>query len=841
MRRQSLATACLLSVVLSLPHIAAESKPGRIDGRVADTDGRGQGGVTVAIQDSPRVTLTDGAGAYAFSGVPAGTYTLLFTLGESTVTEEGVVVTPGQTANVDVTAAWEIAYAEVVTVYAASRRVERIVDAPAAISVVSEQQIERQAGHAQLPKLLEFAPGVEVTQSGLYDYNLNTRGFNSSLNRRVATLIDGRDPSVPFLGAQEWAALSFPLDDLAGIELLRGPSAALYGKNASSGMLNLTTKQPRYSEGGFVRLTAGELSTTNVDFRWTGHVFADWYVKVVAGSRSGGDFSQSRNGVTEYSTPCLLIGQTDCLPQEVPLARVDDNQIRYGGLRVDKYWGSGSTLTLEGGLADIAGPLFQTGMGRVQLLDVQRPWARARWSDDHWYVQVHYMRRDAPRQLLLATGLNLALDTERLGVEAQTHWRLASDRLRLVFGGSHTTEELDSFDPVTGGQSLLFEPVDGAYGALFGQANYRFSKALEGVLAARWDSSSLHASQVSPKAALVWNPAPDHTLRLTYNEAFQVANYMELFQYTSIAAFPIGGFVTSICESPVLPQPIDCGIDDAFIPILAVGNDDLQLEKTKAWEVGYSGLLTNKIFVTVDYYNSDNENFITDLVPQLGTTLGNLDGCADALGNPITDPTQCPINTNFGPWVGSPEAETTVLFGGLTVADALRISVANSLSPLGMQFSSDPDGAAIVIARTYTNFGDVDTQGLDVGLKYYFSDDWNLSFSYSWFDFEIQDPLAGQLLPNSPENTSHLGLTYSGNRFDATLRGRWTDEFRWAVGLFQGDVPAYTTVDLNANYRLGTAWKTGVTIANLLDNVHYESFGGDLLGRRALGYLTFSW
>ena len=114
MRHQPLATACLLSVVLSLPHIAAESKSGRIDGRVADTGGRGQGGVTVAIQDSPRVTLTDGAGAYALSGVPAGTYTLLFTLGESTVTEEGVVVTPGQTANVDVTVAWEIAYAEVV-------------------------------------------------------------------------------------------------------------------------------------------------------------------------------------------------------------------------------------------------------------------------------------------------------------------------------------------------------------------------------------------------------------------------------------------------------------------------------------------------------------------------------------------------------------------------------------------------------------------------------------------------------------------------------------------------------------------------------------------------------
>ncbi len=807
-----------LFVFLSMPVSVAQSKLGRIDGRVTDARGAGQPGIGVAIEGLARTTLTDAEGAYAFGSVPSGTYTLSFTQGENTVTEKGIVVTPGQTANVDVTVAWDIAYAEAVTVYAASRRVERIVDAPAAISVVSEKQIEKQAGHGQLPKLLEFAPGAEVTQSGLYDYNLNSRGFNSSLNRRVATLIDGRDPSMPFLGAQEWAALSFPLDDLAGVELLRGPSAALYGKNAASGVLNLTTKQPRYSEGGTLRLTAGELDTANVDFRWAGHIFADWYVKVVGGSRTSGDFSQSRNAGVEYSVPCMAPGQTDCLPLEVPLARVDDNEIYYGGLRVDKYWGNGATLTVEGGIADVAGPLFQTGIGRVQLLDVQRPWARARWSDDHWNVQVHYTKRDAPRQRSLATGLNLALDTERFGIEAQTHWRLAADRLRLVFGGSHTTEDLDSFDPVTGRQSLLFAPVDGDFSALFGQANYRFSDTLEGVLAARWDDSSLHPAEVSPKAALVWNPAPDHTFRLTYNEAFQLANYLELFRYTSISTFPIGGFVTSICGSPLLPQPIDCGIADAFIPVLAVGNENLQLEKTKVWEVGYSGLVTSKVFVTVDYYNGNHENFITDLVPQVDPATG------------------APTNTTFGSWVGSPEAEMTIIFGNLTVADAFRSAVAQVLSPLGMQLTNSPDGAAIIVAQTYTNFGDVNTQGLDVGLRYYFSDDWSLVFGYSWFDFEL-----GQILPNSPENKSHLGLTYSGNHLDATLRGRWVDEFRWEDGPFKGDVMAYTTVDLNANYAFGDGWKAGITVANLLDDEHYEAFGGDLLGRRALGHLTYAW
>src|SRR5689334_22850847 len=103
------------------------------------------------------------------------------------------------------------AVADSITVTSASRRRERIAEAPAAMSVVTRSEIERQASHGQVPKLLENAPGVELTQNGLYDFNLNLRGFNAAINRRVLVLIDGRDASMPFTGSQEWPAISFPL------------------------------------------------------------------------------------------------------------------------------------------------------------------------------------------------------------------------------------------------------------------------------------------------------------------------------------------------------------------------------------------------------------------------------------------------------------------------------------------------------------------------------------------------------------------------------------------------------------------------------------------------------
>ena len=88
---------------------------------------------------------------------------------------------------------------------------------------------------------------------------------------------------MPFLGAQEWASISFPLDDLEQAELVRGPSAALYGANASSGVLNLITKRPRGSEGGQIRLGGGELSTVNADARWAGHLGGQWWGKLLGG------------------------------------------------------------------------------------------------------------------------------------------------------------------------------------------------------------------------------------------------------------------------------------------------------------------------------------------------------------------------------------------------------------------------------------------------------------------------------------------------------------------------------------------------------------------------------
>jgi iron complex outermembrane receptor protein len=795
----------LVAGLLVIVPAAVGQGDGAIEGNLTRDDTQALGGVTVTVNELGLATLTHSNGSYSFTGVAPGTYGLTFTLGDNSSTVEDVVVTGGQTTTVDHMVDWVVSVAETITVFSASRRQERIVEAPAAITAITEVEIARQAAFSQVPKLIEFTPGMEVTQSGIYDYNMNTRGFNSSLTRRVAVLVDGRDPSIPFLASQEWS-IANSLDDLASIEMVRGPSAALYGANSSSGVLNMTTKAPRDSQGGQLRLTAGELSTFNTDFRWAGELAAGWYFKVLANSRNHDDFYVSRMGAAEYSVPCTAPGQTDCLPQEaVPLAREDD-EILALGLRLDKHIGDTSFFTVEGGNSTSEGPLVQTGLGRVQLVEAERPWGRFNYFHPRWNVLMTYNKRDAPRQAALSSGSNFVLDSTNYSVELQGNWEFSDGDGRLVAGASFGNEDVDTLDPKTGRQTLMFESVEVDTSAAFAQLDWRVGDSLRLVLAGRYDESDLHSSQFSPKAALVYSANSRNTFRLTYNEAFQVPNYSEFFLNAN-AAPPAD--LTILNDLICAPFGLDCGL--GVTPVLALGNAHLDIEQVQSFDIGYSGILGTDTLLTIDYWIAESDQFITDLIPQLGTSLGR-------------------VNPDFGPW----EAPAGI-------PDPIEAAVRASAPPI---LSNNFDGSNILAAVSYTNFGEVDTQGVDIGVTTQFAHGWSIDFTYSWFDFDVKEDLPGfenLLVPNTPENKIAAGISHVGARWSGSVNGRWVDDFDWAVGPFVGVVMSYTTVDLAGEYYINDQWRVGLNVSNLFDDEHYQSFGGDLLGRRALGQVTFSW
>ena len=195
-------------------------------------------------------------------------------------------------------------------VVTASRRRERVEDAPAAISVISKTEIRRES-NTNLGDYLKGTKGIDFTQSGIDSYNMTARGFNSSFSSSLLTLTDGRMANVPSLRLTAYNVIPVSFEDVEQIEVVLGPSSALYGPNAHSGVLNIVTSSPLRNTGTSINIQGGMLSQKNTDllkkltFR-TAHKFGDIGFKISGVALSGQDWTHINEDEYEGHDPALI-------------------------------------------------------------------------------------------------------------------------------------------------------------------------------------------------------------------------------------------------------------------------------------------------------------------------------------------------------------------------------------------------------------------------------------------------------------------------------------------------------------------------------------------------------
>lgn len=138
-----------------------------------------------------------------------------------------------------------------VTVVSATKSEQKISEAPAVISIVTAQQI-KQRGYRTVAEALNSLPGIDM----LYDnakYNMGIRGINSGQRgwSNVVKLMIDNQP-VSFRSSNEnWLGFELiPIEMVDRIEVIRGPSSAVYGANAFLGAVNIITKKGDQLDGG---------------------------------------------------------------------------------------------------------------------------------------------------------------------------------------------------------------------------------------------------------------------------------------------------------------------------------------------------------------------------------------------------------------------------------------------------------------------------------------------------------------------------------------------------------------------------------------------------------------
>jgi iron complex outermembrane receptor protein len=137
-----------------------------------------------------------------------------------------------------------------------SRVQERLGDAPAAVFVITGDEIRR-SGVTSIAEALRLAPGVEVARRDAHSWSISIRGFNSDLANNLLVLIDGRSVYSPLYAGVFWDVQDTPLEDVDRIEVVSGPGGTLWGANAVNGVINIITRRAGTDDGGFVEVGGG--------------------------------------------------------------------------------------------------------------------------------------------------------------------------------------------------------------------------------------------------------------------------------------------------------------------------------------------------------------------------------------------------------------------------------------------------------------------------------------------------------------------------------------------------------------------------------------------------------
>ena len=137
-----------------------------------------------------------------------------------------------------------------------SRKPQTLSDTPAAVFVISQEDIRRSSANS-IPELLRMAPGLSVARIDSNKWSVTSRGYSGRFADDLLVMIDGRTVYSPLFAGTFWETLDLPLEDIDRIEVIRGPGGTIWGANAANGAIHIITKHARTTQGNLITSGGG--------------------------------------------------------------------------------------------------------------------------------------------------------------------------------------------------------------------------------------------------------------------------------------------------------------------------------------------------------------------------------------------------------------------------------------------------------------------------------------------------------------------------------------------------------------------------------------------------------
>ena len=394
-----------------------------------------------------------------------------------------------------------------------------------------------------------------------------------------------------------------------------------------------------------------------------------------------------------------------------------------------------------------------------------------------------------------------------LHVEGQYDFKNEIDFIDLQVGLSLRQYQLRS-------NGTIFADADGGidineYGGYVQAAKSLLDDRLRLTGSLRYDKNENFDGQINPRISSVIRVADSQNIRASYQTGFRnpttQGQYIDL---NVLTARLLGGLNQTVAPYNVTENAFTMQSVERFTsellrtgdPVTASGElvpytnfEEVKPEQIQSYEIGYRGLIGNRLLIDAAYYY----NIYNDFIAQFRVRKAA----------PFTE-----ANAPAPPFVGQPNPATLL------------------------------SGDARNTFQLYTNVDEtVKSQGAVFGFDYSLPRNFLLSANYNWNQL-ITDQDQGFIFDfNTPEHKVNLSL---GNRrltdnLGFNLTFRWQDEFDWTSSFANGTVPSVSTLDAQVSYRVPNL-KSVVKLggSNITNNRHFLNYGGPNLG--AIYYVSFT-
>lgn len=443
-----------------------------------------------------------------------------------------------------------------IEVTSVSKRPEKLAETASAIQVITAEDIHR-AGASSLPEALRLASNLQVAQKNAHDWGISARGFNTELANKLLVLIDGRTVYTPLFSGVFWDVQDALLEDIDRIEVISGPGGTLWGANAVNGVINITTKNARNTQGLYLEAGGG---TELRDF---------------SGIRYGGALGSSVN-FRVYGKQFDRDGSVLANGNDVS----DAWQMSQGGFRMDAEPSLQNTFTLQGDIYDGEEDLATGNASSVNGGNVLGRWLHTYSENSDTSLQVYYDRTHLslpkPSNGFAPAGI-FTDDLRTYDLDFQHNFRLNTSH-ELVWGLGYRYMH----DVVNNAPALVFLPTHADHHLYSGfvQDKIALREDLFFTLGTKLEHNDYTGFEYEPSGRLQWNLNAGQMLWTAVSRAVRTPSRVD----------------RDLSQPTLLPAP--------FPQSILNGSSDFVSETLIAYELGHRAQLGAQLATSIAiFYN----------------------------------------------------------------------------------------------------------------------------------------------------------------------------------------------------------------------------------------------